>query len=55
LPAARIVEAADVFGDRHFNFPPFLLGMSADQLCFNGLEERLDRRRAMTESGVWAV
>ena len=44
MPTTRIVEAIDVFEDRHLSLPPRFPRPSPDQFSLDGLEERLDRR-----------
>ena len=44
MAAARLVEPVYIFKDRHLSLAPCLPRMLPDQLCFDGLEERLDRR-----------
>ena len=42
MAAARIVEAVDVFEDRHLCFASCLPWMSPDQFCLDGFEEGFD-------------
>jgi len=48
VAAAWIVEAVDVFKDRHLGLPSGLPWMPPDQFSFDGLEERLDCRIIVT-------
>jgi len=44
VSAARIVEAVDVFEDRHLSLAPCLPGMPLDQFSLDRLEERFDSK-----------
>ena len=43
MAAARIVEAIDIFEDRHFRLSACLPRPSPDQLSFDRFEDRLNR------------
>ena len=42
MAASWIVEAVDVFEDRHLSLSAGVPGVSPDQLCLDGFEERFN-------------